>query len=149
MKWLHQWNNFKVHGGMNWKINYDFYCLSIVLKCLGMTNFLEDSKESYRWTFILENACIHKICKSRDPKWPTSEGPGNSLKGKVEYYQPLRKRGRTVGVRAMHHPKLFLSVQGAVHLLATPLSQQILWKGKTTHLYVILQEEDREGWKWG
>lgn len=43
---------------MKWEINYDFCCLSKVLKCLGMTNSLRDSKESYRQTFILEK-CMY------------------------------------------------------------------------------------------
>lgn len=46
---------------MNWKINYDFYRLSIVLKYLVMKNSNRATKESYKWLFILEKCMYVQI----------------------------------------------------------------------------------------
>lgn len=102
---------------MNWEINYDFYRLSIVLKYLVMKN--SESKESYKWLFILEKFMYTKSASNLK-----TQSDGHRGQGKVEYYQPFRKRDRSIST--MNHQKLLLSVQSAVHLLAARLSQQIL-----------------------
>lgn len=53
-----------------------------------------------------------------------TQSDGHRGKGKVEYYQLLRKRDRTIST--MNHQKLFLSAQNTVHLSVARLSQQIL-----------------------